>query len=228
MIRNAEQLAEDAAATEFLKNRRAEFDQTITPEVAARTASFVPGGKYTSPELKASLGLSGIPVDPQMVHAHSVAKARENFQFNNDYWSANSNTVGQKATPKPQGDIFQLLIREQKLAANGTRNKVKVPDWYDTVDPGGYWRNLPVPQKIQVKNAWELTNLTEPQLLKFLVQNGGTEGLRSIPQMYNEVSSTNPNPKLLAETRVRRNRDWRCNTSNHISGETCKVFIIGY
>lgn len=198
MIRNAEQLAEDAAATEFLKNRRAEFDQTITPEVAARTASFVPGGKYTSPELKASLGLSGIPVDPQMVHAHSVAKARENFQFNNDYWSANSNTVGQKATPKPQGDIFQLLIREQKLAANGTRNKVKVPDWYDTVDPGGYWRNLPVPQKTQVKNAWELTNLTEPQLLKFLVQNGGTEGLRSIPQMYNEVSSTNPNPQLLS------------------------------
>jgi len=198
MIRNAQQLAEDAAATEFLKKRRADFEQTITPEVAARTASFVPGGKYTSPELKASLGLSGVPVDPQMVHAHAVAKARENFQFNNDYWAANTNTVAQTAEPKPQGSIFEMLVRESQLVANGTRDKVKVPEWYDTVDPNAYWRNLQVPQKSQIKNAWELTNLNENQLLKFLVQNGGTEGIRTIPQMYDNPSSTQPNPQLMS------------------------------
>jgi hypothetical protein len=188
---------QETLAADFLQQRKKEFTATITPEVAQRTASFVPGGKYTNPQVKAALGLSNIPINPQDVHAHSVKKARSNFEFNSNPVTA-FNNANQNFPSVPKGSVYDLLVREGQIAQNGGRRTGKDPAWYDTVDPTNYWRNLYVPSVKEVKNAYDLSRLSEQQMLKFIVINGGLEGIKNIPGMYTSRSSTNPNPEIIS------------------------------
>lgn len=180
MRQSEAQLIQEANEAEIVKTRRSEFETTITPETAKRVASFVPGGKYTNPELKAALGLSGAQVNPQEVHAHAVKKVRENYKFNTDFYTAgNADTAGQ-GTP---GSLNELFVREQK---SKDRGGPRVPDpwWYDKVDPTGYWRKLYVPSKEEIKDARDLLNLSEAQLMKWYIGIGGNSGVAKLQLPY--------------------------------------------
>ena len=197
MIKTYQELLQETQAADVLQQRKKEFPTTITPEVAARTSSFVPGGKYTNPEVKAALGLSNVPVNPQEIHSHSVKNARSNFEFNSNPLLA-FNNANQTFPSIPKGSVYELLVREGQIMQNGGKRTGKDPTWYDTVDPNNYWRNLYVPSVKEVKNAYDLSRLSEQQMLKFIVINGGLEGIKNIPGMYTSHSSTNPNPEMIS------------------------------
>jgi hypothetical protein len=180
MRQSEAQLVQQEQEAQILKTKRSEFETTITPETAKRISSFVPGGKYTNPELKAALGLSGVPVNPQDVHANAVKKVRENYKFNTDFKTAFDPADAGKGTP---GSLNELFVREQK---SKDRSGSRVPDpwWYDKVDPTGYWRNLYVPNKAEIKDARDLLNLSEAQLMKWYIGNGGNTGVGSLKLPY--------------------------------------------
>lgn len=180
MRQSEAQLIQQEQEAQILKTKRAEFESTITPETAKRVSSFVPGGKYTNPELKAALGLSGVPVEPQQVHANSVKKVRENYKFNTDVFSAFTPADAGKGTP---GSLNDLFVREQKSKDRGG-SRVPEPWWYDKVDPTGYWRSLYVPNKEEIKDARDLLGLSEAQLMKWYIGNGGNTGVGALKLPY--------------------------------------------
>jgi hypothetical protein len=192
---------------------------TLGPDHAERLAQAVVGSEYTNPEITAILGLSDTAVDMAAIHkairqqyradsvvqdnppvnvtTNPLAKNPATGVLNSaggSRGSASSYTFSGADTPGKT--LYDLLSMPQTdfLVMPGFK-----PKWWEIVDPtneqGMNWRNLtyPIP-----KTAADLFNFTEPQLIKFWLQNPEKwSSLKFRPTMVdnpNEPDYVNPDP----------------------------------
>lgn len=158
--RRAEQVQQDAVDAAILKQQSKTRTANITPDVAVNLSRIAPGGEYTKPDVKAAVGLSGAPVDAAKLHQHTAEQALKRELYQGDAFDPKGAAPANPNTGQPYSLVD--LFRVQKDPVN--RRRKYEPDWYNSVDPTGFWRNLPVPDKIT--NARELLNLDETQVIK--------------------------------------------------------------
>jgi hypothetical protein len=170
MLPSVQQTIEaDGAEANRVRTMRGQWAQTVTPDHADRLGKAANGSYYTNPELTAQLGLSDLPVDVQAVHrnsqqqmikSHAIAEGRPQLVRGAD---------PQPVAPPLDRSLMDLLrMSPTDFATRPTEQ----PAWWDQVDPGGLWRGLQVPE---IKNAKEMLNLNEAQVVKLFASKTPTE-----------------------------------------------------
>jgi len=198
MRKSQDQIEQEYLYGEEVKKNRALHIATLSAENSDRLAQAVAGSEYTNPEITAMLGLSTTPVD--MVAIHKAAQQQYSREMvNEDKRPSNvtNNPLVAKQPllpPSPSGGshgsyrvhrdgtegktLYDLLQTPQEDFMVMPGHK---PKWWEVVDPTGpggtNWRNLQVPTP---KTPDDLLNLTEPQIIKFYIQN---------PQAYVDLNN---------------------------------------
>jgi hypothetical protein len=165
MRRTNEQLELDAAEANRFREQRRRLEVEMTPDRVERLESAVYGSTYTDPEITASIGLSDVPIDARLVHEHTARRALEtgNASNNRENLVKVKNAERRGAAPAKQWNLVDLL-QTPNLDFN-IRRQLQ-PYWWDEVDPGGFWRNLQVPE---ITDAKQLLDLEEAQVIKLLL-----------------------------------------------------------
>lgn len=178
MRRTNEQLELDAAEANRFREQRRRLEIEMTPDRVERLESAVYGSTYTDPEITASIGLSDAPIDARLVHEHTARRALEtgNASNNRENLVKPRNRAMRPTPTAKQWDLVDLL-QTPNLDFN-IRRQLQ-PSWWDEVDPGGFWRNLQVPE---ITDAKQLLDLQEAQVIKLLLSKTEEEW-NAIPGM---------------------------------------------
>lgn len=180
MRKSTDDLEFEERQRRFYETQRYGYELTLNEQTANNVARAAHGSYYTNPELTASLGLSGIPVDMLEVHKNSQ---KQRIKWGaapkpTAYISSPDPKPEPEDTPLPYGVTDLLRIPEQDRMRYRRQ-----PAWWDEVDPDGLWRSIPVPTEI--KDARELINLQEAQVIKLFLSKSMDEWL-AIPGMVAE------------------------------------------
>lgn len=164
----------------YYETQRYGYETTINEQLATNLSKVVPGSYYTNPEITASVGLSGVPVDPKEIHSNIQKQMSRDGMAPRDhsYISSQSSTLSEKDAPTPFTLVDLLRISDQDRMSYRT-----TPKWWDEVDPGGLWRNLPVPTDIP--HARRIWALNEAQAVKLFLSMP-LEKWMEIPGMKSE------------------------------------------
>lgn len=178
MRRTNEQLELDAAEANRFREQRRRLETEMTPDRVERLESAVYGSTYTDPEITASIGLSDAPIDARLVHEHTARRALEtgNASNNRENLVKPRNRAMRPTSTAKQWNLYDLL-QTPNLDFN-IRRQLQ-PYWWDEVDPGGFWRNLEVPE---ITDAKQLLDLQEAQVIKLLMSKT-EEQWNAIPGM---------------------------------------------
>lgn len=178
MRRTNEQLELDAAEANRFREQRRRLEIEMTPDRVERLESAVYGSTYTDPEITASIGLSDAPIDARLVHEHTARRALETGNASNN----RENLVkprNRAMRPTPTAKQWNLVDLLQTPNLDFNIRRQLQPYWWDEVDPGGFWRNLQVPE---ITDAKQLLDLEEAQVLKLLLSKTEEEW-NAIPGM---------------------------------------------
>jgi len=165
MRRTNEQLELDAAEANRFREQRRRLETEMTPDRVERLEAAVYGSTYTDPEITASIGLSDVPIDARLVHEHTARRALETGNAGNN----RENLVkprNRAMRPTPTAKQWNLVDLLQTPNLDFNIRRQLQPYWWDEVDPGGFWRNLEVPE---ITDAQQLLNLQEAQVIKLLL-----------------------------------------------------------
>ena len=171
MRRTNEQLELDAAEANRFREQRRRLEIEMTPDRVERLESAVYGSTYTDPEITASIGLSDVPIDAQLVHEHTARRALETGNASNN----RENLVkprNRAMRPTPTAKQWNLVDLLQTPNLDFNIRRQSQPSWWDEVDPGGLWRNLEVPE---ITDAKQLLDLSESQVLKLFLSKSEEE-----------------------------------------------------
>ena len=178
MRRTNEQLELDAAEANRFREQRRRLEVEMTPDRVERLESAVYGSTYTDPEITASIGLSDVPIDARLVHEHTTRRALETGNASNN----RENLVkprNRAMRPTPTAKQWNLLDLLQTPNLDFNIRRQLQPYWWDEVDPGGFWRNLEIPE---ITDAKQLLDLQEAQVIKLLLSKTEEEW-NAIPGM---------------------------------------------
>lgn len=143
-----------------LREQRAQWMKRITPDHAERLAKAIEGSKYTNPEITATLGLSDTPIDMAAIHKNSYDQAlRAHALSEHDTGSIQGGNPNPAETPFDR-TLIDILRMDQQEFVNSHDHQ---PEWWDDVDPGGFWRNVQVPE---IKDVYDILKLNEAQAVK--------------------------------------------------------------
>lgn len=178
MRRTNEQLELDAAEANRFREQRRRLEIEMTPDRVERLEAAVYGSTYTDPEITASIGLSDAPIDARLVHEHTARRALETGNASNN----RENLVKPRSRamrPTPTAKQWDLVDLLQTPNLDFNIRRQLQPSWWDEVDPGGFWRNLQVPE---ITDAKQLLDLQEAQVIKLLLSKTEEEW-NAIPGM---------------------------------------------
>lgn len=161
----------------YYETQRYGYETQFNEQTAENLSKAVHGSYYTNPEITAAIGLSGVPVDPREIHINTRSQMTRDAQAprNGSYVRSTPDKLDPEDAPTPFTLVDLLRIPDQDRMRYRSN-----PRWWDEVDPGGRWRNLPVPTEI--KDARELLNLQEAQVAKLFMSKTEEEWL-AIPGM---------------------------------------------
>jgi len=203
MLKSQKDLELDSAEANRFREQRLRLENEMTPERIIQLEKAVYNSTYTNPELTASIGLSGIPIDAAEIHQLAAIKARKYGVANQDNLVKKKN----RALPNLADESSQLnrvtsniFVGAEKPLMNGKTlvDLLRLPNqdfdirrqlqpiWWDEVDPSGFWRNLEVPE---ITDAKQLLNLEESQVIKLLMSKTEDEW-NSIPGMVADPQIT--------------------------------------
>lgn len=143
-----------------LREQRAQWMQRITPEHADRLAKAVEGSRYTNPEITATLGLSDIPIDMTAIHKNSYDQALREHALGEHRAGTVQGDEADRLARQYDRTLLDIFRMDQQEFVSSHDHQ---PAWWDDVDPGGFWRNVQVPE---VKNVFDILKLNEAQAVK--------------------------------------------------------------
>jgi len=220
MRKTVQQLEEDYAEANRFREQRRRLEIETTPDRVDRLERAIYGSTYTNPEITATIGLADAPIDAQQIHEHTRLRAlqvggassnRENLVV------PRNRGLRPTVEEKPEWTLVDLL-----QMPNNDYNipRQRQPSWWEEVDPGARWRNLPIPE---ITDAKQLLDLQEVQVLKLFLMKS-EEDWNNIPGMlpknayasvdgklqrvpgsfvpYEDLGTKFPNLKLLLQQRV--------------------------